>query len=153
MTTWLTDITRTTNERLLSDADLTRISEYYSTVPARLRLGEELERLEPGLVKPLHAELAKRFPDRKLYTRRLAQDLIEGLRHLNLSVLADDPRLVKHRWTTHLSRAVVAQGADLAEVRDAYAVLREQLEKQLTRSAWEVLQPAYDDLTDSLTAA
>ena len=153
MTTWLTDIVRTTNERLLSDADLTRVAEYYATVPARLRLGEELERLEPNLVKPFHAELAKRFPDRGLYTRRLAQDLVEGLRHLNLSVLADEPKLLKRRWTSHLTRAAVAQGVAVAEVRDAYAVLRELLEAKLTKSAWEVAQPAYDDLLDSLTAA
>jgi Phycobilisome protein len=151
MNTWLTDITRKTNERLFADGDLTRMTEYFATVPARLKLGEELEKLEPTLTKALHAELARRHPDRPLYSRRFAQDLVEGLRHLNRAVLADEPRLLHARWTDHLVRVLAAVDIDSGEARDAYAVLRELLERQLTRSAWEVARPTFDDMTESLT--
>lgn len=151
LNTWLTDVIRSTNERLFSESDLTRIAAYHATVPARLRLSEELERLEPTLVKPLHAELLKRFPGRTLYTRRLVQDLVEGLRHVNRAVLADDLRLLRRRWVDHLVEATSATGTDPDEVRDACVVLRELLERQLPRSAWEVLEPAYADMLDALT--
>ena len=149
--TWFTDIIRTTNERIFAEADLTRIAAYHATVPARLRLSEELERAEPGLVKPLHAELAKRFPGRPLYNRRFAQDLVESLRYLNRAVLADDLRLVRRRWVDHLIEVLDATGTDPQEVIEAYGVLRELLERQLPRSAWEVLEPAYADMLDALT--
>lgn len=151
MNTWFTDLIRGANERLFSEGDLTRIMAYYATVPARLRLGEELERLEPNLVKPLHAELVKRYPDRPLYTRRFAQDLVEGLRPMYRAVLADDPRLFRHRWIDHLLDATEATGVDRGEIRDAYAVLRELLERQLPRGAWEHLEPEFAELTDALT--
>lgn len=153
MNTWLTDIVRTTNERLFSDADLARIGEYYATVPARLKLGQELERLEPGLTKPLHAELARRHPDRALYSRRFAQDLVESLRHVNLAVLADDPRVLYDRWTAHLTDLLAAAGVDPDEVRAAYAVLAELLKKQLTPTAWEAFQPAFNDMLEALSVA
>jgi hypothetical protein len=149
--TWFTDIIRTTNERIFSDADLTRITAYYATVPARLRLSEELERLEPTLVKPFLAELSKRFPGRALYNRRFAQDLIESLRYINRAVLADDLRLLRRRWVDHLIEVFDATGLDPQAVIDAYGVLRELLERQLPRSAWEVLEPAYTDMLDALS--
>lgn len=151
MNTWFTDIVRSANERVFSEADLTRITAYYATVPARLKLSEELERLEPNLVKPLHAELVKRFPGRALYSRRVVQDLVESLRYLNRAVLADDLRLLRRRWVDHLMDTCAATSVDVREVLDAYAVLREQLERQLPRSAWEVLEPAYADMLDTLT--
>jgi len=151
LNTWLTDIVRSTNERIFSESDLTRIMAYYATVPARLRLCEELERLEPTLVKPLHAELLKRYPGRSLYSRRLVQDLVESLRYVNRAVLADDVKLLRRRWVDHLVEATDATGTDPQEIRDAYVVLRELLERQLPRSAWEVLEPAYVDMLDALT--
>jgi hypothetical protein len=51
----------------------------------------------------------------------------------------------------HLIEAAEATDTDPAEIRDAYAVLRELLERQLPRSAWEVLEPAFADLFDALT--
>ncbi len=149
--TWFTDIIRTTNERIFSDADLTRIMAYYASVPARLRLSEELERLEPTLAKPLLTELSKRFPGRSLYNRRFAQDLIESLRYINRAVLADDLRLLRRRWVDHLIEVLDATGTDPQAVIDAYGVLRELLERQLPRSAWEVLEPAYTDMLDALS--
>jgi hypothetical protein len=149
--TWFTDLVRAANERPLGESDLTRIAAYYATAPARLRLSEELERLEPGLVKPLHAELVRRYPDRPLYARRLVQDLVEGLRHLNRAVLADDLRLVRRKWVDHLIDAAAATDTDPAHICDAYAVLGELLERQLPRSAWEVLRPAFADMLDALT--
>ncbi|CAN5350883.1 hypothetical protein BH11PLA2_BH11PLA2_31450 [soil metagenome] len=151
MNTWFTDIVRTTNERLFSESDLTRIMTYYSTVPARLKLSEELERLEPTLLKPLHAELLKRFPGRTLYSRRLVQDLVESLRHLNRSVLTDDLKLLRRPWVDHVLEVVDATGVDATEITDAYGVMREMLKKQLPKSAWEVLEPAYEDMLDALT--
>lgn len=149
--TWFTDIIRTTNERIFSEADLTRIMAYYATVPARLKLSEELERLEPTLVKPLQAELAKRYPSRALYTRRFAQDLVESLRYINRAVLADDFRLLRRRWVDHLVQLLDATGTDPQEVLDAYQVLRELLERQLPRSAWEVFEPVFTEMLDALT--
>jgi hypothetical protein len=59
--------------------------------------------------------------------------------------------LLRRRWTDHLVAAAAATATDPAVVRDAYVVLREQLERQLPRSAWEVFEPAYDDLLDALS--
>jgi len=151
MNTWFTDIVRSTNEQILPDADLARIMAYYATVPARLRLSEELERLEPNFVKNLQVELSKRHSDRSLYNRRFTQDIVESLRHLNRSVLADDPRLLRCRWIDHLLEVTAATNTDPAVVRDAYVALRDLLERQLPRSAWDVLEPAYTDLLDALT--
>jgi hypothetical protein len=151
LNTWLTDIVRSTNERIFSESDLTRIMAYYATVPSRLRLCEELERIEPTLVKPMHAELLKRYPGRALYTRRLVQDLVESLRYLNRAVLADDLKLLRRRWVDHLIEVTDATGTDPQEIRDAYVVLRELLERQLPRSAWEALEPAFADMLDALT--
>jgi hypothetical protein len=152
MNTWLTDIIRKTNERPFSEADVARITAYYAKLPARLRLCEELERLESGLARRLHEELGKRHPERLVYSRPLAQDLVESLRHLNLSILADDPRLLRYRWTEHLTRLLPELGVDPAEIRDAYLILREILESRLTGSSWEVFRPAFDEMTDALTA-
>ncbi len=149
--TWLTDIIHSTNERMFSESDLTRMMAYYSTVRSRLRLCEEMERIEPTLVKPLHAELVKRYPARPLYNRRLIQDLVESLRYLTRAVLADDLKLLRQRWVDHLIDVMDTTGLDPQEVRDAYVVLRELLERQLPRSAWEVLEPTFVDMLDALT--
>ena len=151
MNTWLTDIIRRTNERPFAEADLARIMAYYARVPARLKLGDELARLEPNLARKLHDELAQQYPDRAVYTRPLAQDLVESLRHVNLSVLADDPCLLRQRWTDHLGRLLPALGVNPADVRDAYLVLRQVVEARLTASSWELFRPAFDDMTDALT--
>ncbi|MBA4189427.1 MAG: hypothetical protein C0467_15665 [Planctomycetaceae bacterium] len=151
MNTWLTDIIRRTNERAFSETDLARIMAYYARLPIRLKLGEELEKQEPTLARKLHEELARRFPDRPLYTRPLAQDLVESLRHVNLAVLADDTKLLKLRWTDHLARLLPALGVEPLEVRDAYLVLRELLETRLTGSAWEAFRPAFDEMTEALS--
>lgn len=151
MNTWFTDIVRSTNERIFSESDLTRIMTYYGSMPARLKLSEELERIEPTLTKPLHAELLKRYPNRSLYTRRLVQDLVESLRVLNQAVLADDLKLLRARWINHLLDIVSALELDAREIRDAYVVLQEMLERQLPRSAWEMLEPAYAEMLDALT--
>lgn len=148
--TWFTDIIRTANERPFNEAELTRIMAYYDTMPSRLQLNEELERLEPTLIKPLHAELAKRFPGRELYSRRFVQDLVESLRWLNQAVLVDDLRLLRRRWTTHLLDVLEATDTDPQEVRDAYEVLGKMLQAQLPRSAWEVLEPAFNSVLDAL---
>jgi hypothetical protein len=152
MNTWLTDIMRKANERPFPEADVARMTAYYARLPARLKLGEELERAEAGLARRLHEELTKRYPDRQTYSRPLAQDLVESLRHVNLSVLADDPRLLRYRWTEHLARVLPELGVDPLEVRDAYLVLRELIEGRLTGSSWEVFRPAFDEMTDALTA-
>lgn len=152
MNTWLTDIIRRTNEKVYSETDLTRIMAYYARVPVRLRLGEELAKLEPTLGRKLHDELVRQYPDRSLYTRPFAQDLVEGLRHANLAVLADEPKLLRARWTDHLARLIPSLGVDPLEVRDAYQVLRGILETRLTASTWDVLRPVYDDMTETLSA-
>lgn len=149
--TWFTDIVRTTNERPLGDSDLTRIMAYYGTVPARLRLSEELERLEGTLLKPLQAELGKRFPGRPLYTKRFVQDILESLRHVNRAVLADDLKLLRGPWVDHVVEVLAATETDPEEVLDVYTVLRELLVKQLPKSTLEVLEPAYDEMLDALT--
>lgn len=151
MNTWLTDIIRTTNEAIFSEADLTRMMAYYASMPSRLKLSEELERLEPTLTKVLHSDLVKRYPDRSLYSRRLVQDLVESLRYINRAVLADDLRILRHRWIDHLLDVAAATNIDLLHIRDAYLALRELLQRNLPRSAWEVLEPAYDELLDALT--
>lgn len=153
MNTWLTDILRTTNERLFSDADLARVTEYYSTVPSRLKLGQELEKLEAGLSRQLLAELTRLHPDRPLYSRRFAQDLVESLRHVNLAVLADEPRLLHDRWTAHLGDVLAGAGVDPGEVHDAYGSLRDLLKKQLTATAWEAFRPTFDDMLEALSVA
>lgn len=152
MNTWLMDIIRKANERPFSEADVARMTAYYAKLPARLKLSEELERLEGGLARRLHEELGKRYPGRQVYSRPLAQDLVESLRHVNMSILSDEPRLLRHRWTEHLARLLPELGVDPAEVRDAYFVLREMLEVRLTGSSWEVFRPAFDEMTDALTA-
>ena len=152
MNTWLTDIIRKTNERPFSDADLARMMAYYAKLPARLKLAAELEKQEPGLAKKLHDELAKRFPDRPLYTRPLAADLVESLRHVALAALADDPTVLQRRWTDHLGRLLPALDVDPMEVRDAYLALRDLLEKKLTQTAWDAFHPTFDEMTDALTA-
>ncbi len=151
MNTWLTDIIRTTNEALFNEADLTRIMTYYASMPARLKLSEELERLEPTLVKSLQTELSKRYPDRSLYSRRFIQDIVESLRCVNRAVLADDLRLLRYRWIDHVLDVATAANIDLQEIRDAYLSLREILQSSLPRSAWETLEPAYEELLDALT--
>lgn len=70
--TWLTEIIHTANERLFNDEELARMLSYYSSVPTRLKLVEELERQEPSLTRALHKELQRRYPQRTLYTRRLS---------------------------------------------------------------------------------
>lgn len=152
MNTWLTDIIRRTNERAFSESDLTRIMAYYARIPVRLKLGDELAKQESALGRKLHEELAHRFPDRSIYTRPFAQDLIESLRHVNLAVIADEPKLLRARWTDHLCRALPALGVDAPEVRDAYLVLRELLETRLTASAWDALRPTFDEMTETLSA-
>jgi hypothetical protein len=151
LNTWLTDIIRTTNESIFSDADLSRIMAYYASMPSRLKLCEELERLEPTLVKSLHGDLVKRYPNRPLYSRRFVQDLIESLRIINRAVLTDDLRLLRYRWIDHLQDLAAATNLDLQEVREAYLVLRDLLHRTLPRSAWSVLEPAYEELLDALT--
>ena len=152
MNTWFTDIIRHANERLFTDAELTRIMEYYGTIPVRLKLGEELEKLEPELLKILKANLAERFPDRALYSKELLQDLVESLRHVNLAILLDDPKLLRERWTDHVTSVMADLGIERHEVHDAYASMRVMLEKKLTRTTWEIMQPLYDDLADTFTA-
>jgi hypothetical protein len=149
--TWFTDIVRNANERTFNDAELTRIMAYYSSMPARLRLNEELERIETSLLKPLQAELSKRFPGRPLYTKRFVQDILESLRHLNKAVLADDLKLVRRPWVDHIVDTMAATDIDPMHVIDAYHVIREMLVKKLSKSAWEVLEPVYDDMLDALT--
>jgi len=149
--TWLTEIIHTANERLFNDEELARILSYYSSVPTRLKLVEELERQEPSLTRALHKELQRRYPQRTLYTRRLAQDLVESLRYVARAVLADDLRLLRYRWIDHMRAALAACDVDPQWIADAYAVLRELLQRQLTRSVWEVLDPAWSELNDSLT--
>jgi hypothetical protein len=152
MNTWLTDIIRKANERPYTEADVARMMAYYSRLPSRLKLSEELERQEAGLARKLHDELAKRYPDRPLYTRPFAQDLVESLRHVNLSLLADEPKLLRYRWTEHLAKLVPALGVDPMDVRDAYLTLRDVLETRLTGASWDVFRPAFDEMLDALTA-
>jgi hypothetical protein len=149
--TWFTEIIFTANERLFNDEELARIQSYYTSVPTRLKLVEELEKHEQTLMRNLHKELQRRYPDRSIYTRRFAQDLVEGLRHLARAVLADDMRLLRHRWIDHMLAVVVTTNIDPQWFADAYAVLRELLQRQLTRSVWEVLDPAWNEIIDSLT--
>ncbi len=151
MNTWFTDIVRNANERLFNETELNRIMVYYTSMPTRLRLCEELEKLEPTLVKPLHAALLKKYPGHTLYSRRFVQDLVESLRYLNRAAMADDMKLLRRRWTDHLIEATTATGIDPQEVLNAYVVMREMLEKQLPRSTWEALEPYYSDLTDALS--
>lgn len=151
MNTWFTDIVRTTNERVFSETDLTRIMAYYATMPARLKLSEELERFETASLKPLHAELVKRFPGRTIYSRRLAQDLLESLRYLNRAILLDDLKILRRQWIDHLVTVTLTTGTDPQVLLDAYGVLREMLERQLSRSAWELLEPAFAEILDGLT--
>jgi hypothetical protein len=66
-------------------------------------------------------------------------------------LLADDMRLLRRRWVDHLVEATEATGTDPQEIRDAYVILSELLERQLPRSAWEVLEPALADMLDTLT--
>lgn len=149
--TWFTEIIFTANERLFNDEEIVRIQTYYSSVPTRLKLIEELEKNEPNLIKNLHKELQQRYPERNIYTRRFAQDLVEGLRYLARAVLADDMRLLRHRWINHLLAVVSALNIDPQWIADAYTVLRELLQRQLTRSVWEVLSPAWNEMIDSLS--
>ncbi len=151
MNTWLTDIFRKTNERAFSDADLARMMAYYAKLPARLKLASELEKNEPGLGRKLHEELARRYPDRGLYTRPLATDLVESLRHVAAAALADDPSVLRLRWTDHLVRLLPALEVDPAEVRDAYLVLRELLEGRMTQTAWDAFHPMFDEMTEALS--
>lgn len=153
MKTWFTDIVRTANERLFDDDELNRFSVYFASMPARLKLAEELEKLEPTLAKALHKELSKQYPERALYTRRVTQDLVEGLRHVYASVFADDFGPMRRRWIDHLLQLAPATGIELSHLHDAYISLRDLLKKHLSRSTWEMLSPTYDELLDAMTAS
>jgi hypothetical protein len=152
MKTWFTDIVRTANERMFDDDELNRFAVYYASMPARLKLAEELEKLEAMLSKTLHKELTKQYPERSLYTKRAVQDLVEGLRHVYTSVFADDVGPMRRRWIDHLLQAAQALQLDLVHIHDAYLMLRDLLKKHLSRSTWDVLAPTYEELLDDLTA-
>ncbi|MDW8244630.1 MAG: hypothetical protein RMJ88_15595 [Thermogemmata sp.] len=151
MNTWFTEIIRNANESIFSESDLTRIMAYYASMPARLKLSEELEKLEPSLTRKLHNELSNRYPGRRLYSRRLVQDIVESLRHINRAILADDMRLLRYRWIDHLLEVGAALNLDMQEIRDAYVVLGEILQAKLPRSAWALLEPVLAEINDALT--
>jgi truncated hemoglobin YjbI len=152
MTTWFTDIVKDANERTLSDQELERVMVYYGGMPARLRAAEEVEQLEGELAGTLFTELKKAHPKRALYTRRFVQDVLESLRPMTQAMLADEPKLFRHRWVGHLARVVDEVGLDPAEVRAVYDVIRERAAGRLSHHTRELLDPYFDDLADALAA-
>lgn len=151
MNTWFTEMISNSNEAIFCDADLTRFMNYFASMPARLKLNDELQALESSLGKLLSNELSKRFPNRALYSKRFVQDIIESLRYVNRAVLADDVRILRYRWLDHVLDVAAAMNIDVQEIRDAYLVLRDLLKKSLPRSAWDALEPFYEEILDSLT--
>jgi isopentenyl diphosphate isomerase/L-lactate dehydrogenase-like FMN-dependent dehydrogenase len=152
MNTWFTDIVKDANERTLSDQELERIMVYYSGMPARLRAAEEVEQLEGELASTLYVELKKAHPKRTLYTRRFVQDALEGLRPMTQAMLADEPRLFRHRWLHHLTRVIDELQVDPAEVWDVYARIRQRAAERLSHHSRELLDPYFDELADALAA-
>jgi hypothetical protein len=151
MNTWLTEIITNANERTFNDREMERMLVYYNSLPARLRAAEEVEQLEVELTGTLHAELRKKHPRRTLYTKRVVQDLLEGLRHLAHAAVADEPRLFRRRWVAHLKRLVEDLPLDPGEVRDVYVTIAERLERKLSAASYECLQPFLEELLDALT--
>jgi len=153
MNTWLTDIVRDANERAFNDHELERIMVYYGGLPARLRAAEEVEQLEGELAGTLFTELKKKHPRRSLYTRRLIQDLLEGLRPMVQAMLADEPKLFRQRWVNHLTRVVAEMGLEPSEIQDVYDLILERTNGKLASHSRELLQPYFDELSDALTPA
>ncbi|QJW97810.1 globin family protein [Frigoriglobus tundricola] len=153
MNTWFTEIVRDANERALNDQELERITVYYGGLPARLRAAEEVEQLESELAGTLFGELKKKHPYRTLYTRRLVQDLLESLRHMVQAMLADEPRMFRHRWVNHLTRVVAELDLDPGEIQDVYALVLDRSAGKLANHSRELLQPYFDELADALTPA
>ena len=153
MNTWFTDIVRDANERAFSDPELERIMVYYGGLPARLRAAEEVEQLEGELAGTLFGELKKKHPKRTLYTRRLVQDVLESLRHMAQSMLADDPDLFRRRWTDHVEQVVAELALDPAELADVYDLIQEKAAGKLTAHSRELFQPYFDEMAEALSPA
>jgi hypothetical protein len=153
MSTWFLEIMKNANERMFSDFELERIMLYYNRLPARLRAAESVERVEGELISKLVAELKERFPERTLYTPRFVQDVVESLRHMVLSLLADEPRLFRTRWLNHLTTVVRTLELDPRDVRDVYELMRELLSTRLSAQAEDLLQPYFEEVADALSPA
>lgn len=153
MNTWFTDIVKDANERPFSDQELERVMVYYGGLPARLRAAEEVEQFEGELAGTLFVELKKKHPKRPLYTRRLILDVLESLRPMTQAMLADEPRLFRHRWVHHLARVVEELDLDPAEVWEVYAVIQERAAGRLSHHTRELLHPYFEELADALAPA
>jgi hypothetical protein len=139
--TWLNDLVKNANERLFNDAELERMIAHGDTVNNRLKGIEELERLEIELQKTLPEELKQRYPDRPLYSRRLVLDVLESLRHVGLAMLFDEPRLLHERWIAPMLQVVDLMDIQPGHVLDIYRAIQEKLDKKLTKTSRELIQP------------
>jgi len=150
MNSWFTEMVFAANERLFREDELVRIEAYLQTVPNRLKLLEELEKNEETLIKQVYKDLQKRYPRRNLYTRRLVQDVVEGLRYVGRAILADDMRLLRSRWISHMARMVYNLRIDPTVFTDLYNVLAEHLQRTLTRELYQLIEPAIKEITAAL---
>ncbi|MFO0798589.1 MAG: hypothetical protein U0804_14030 [Gemmataceae bacterium] len=112
-----------------------------------------MEQVEGELAGTLFTELKKKHPKVPLYTRRLVQDVLESLRPMVQAMLADEPRLFRHRWVAHLERVVDEMGLDPAELLEVYTLIQVRTAAKLSKHSRELLQPYFDELADALSPA
>ena len=107
MNPWLITLVKDANERLLTEKEVERFIAFLDTLPARIKLSEDLEKFEPEILAALTKELPAAYPDRPGYSRLVIQDVVESLRHLFVSVFVDEPEFLKLRfsraWTDELA--------------------------------------------------
>lgn len=153
MNPWLINLVKDANERMLSVQEVERVIAFLDGLPARIKLGEDLERLEPEIVNALVKELPAAHPGRPGYTRVAIQDVVESLRHLFVSVFVDEPEFLRLRWTDNLAATLRESELDEEWAADIYRAADEKLRKLLRGTSLELYRPAMDQMMESVSAS
>ncbi|VTR98397.1 globin family protein [Tuwongella immobilis] len=153
MTPWLNEMLYSVNERFFTPAELDKVRTYVNSVTPRMRVAEEIEKMESWLERELITQLARQHPTRTCYNQRFVRDVIESMRVVVQSMLADDPRLLQYRVTDHLTALVRNLEIPAEVVAAPYHLLQTLLAEKLGVSQWGILEPYLSQITDALAVA
>jgi hypothetical protein len=145
MNPWLINLVKDVNERMMSDQEAERVIAYFDSLPQRVRLGEELERMESELVARTLKEMTADYPERG-YTRGIVQDLVESLRHLFVASFVDEPSVLTVRWTDHLESLIADGSLERDWVGPVYRSIDKQIRKQLRGTLLDLYDPLMEQL-------
>ncbi|MEZ6140607.1 MAG: hypothetical protein R3B84_08555 [Zavarzinella sp.] len=149
MNTWMMEIVKDSNERIFADADLQQMMSYYQTLPNRLRLIDEMERAESNLPASIWKKIQGNTE--AWVTKDTVKDLVISLRHLGLTILANDRGIVQHRWIGHLNRTLELHQLSKSVIIDIYRLIEEEVSQNLTENLRDLFHDAMSDMIDQLT--